>query len=47
MGKGNNNNFKDWYKQYITFYKGDNEDKYNKAFKAFVLDISTNNDLEN
>ena len=46
MDKGNNSNFKDQYKQYITFYKGDNKDKYNKAFKALVLDITTNNDLK-
>src|SRR6266702_323538 len=46
MDKGNNGNFKDRYKQYITFYKGDNEDKCNKAFKALILDIITNNDFK-
>src|SRR6266704_3740657 len=46
MDKGNNSDFKDQYKQYITFYKGDNKDKYNKAFKAFILDITTNNNLK-
>src|SRR6266702_8148265 len=46
MDKGNNGNFKDRYKQYITFYKGDNEDKYNKAFKTLILDIITNNNFK-
>src|SRR6266567_2434461 len=46
MDKGNNSNFKDQYKQYITFYKGDNKDKYNKAFKTLILDITTNNNLK-
>src|SRR6266576_3941572 len=46
MDKGNNSNFKDQYKQYITFCKGDNEDKYNKAFKALILDITTNNNFK-
>src|SRR6266566_6368484 len=46
MDNGNNSDFKDQYKQYITFYKGDNKDKYNKAFKALVLDITTNNNLK-
>src|SRR6266576_311642 len=26
--------------------KGDNEDKYNKAFKTLILNITTNNDLK-
>src|SRR6266700_7949018 len=46
MDKGNNSNFKDQYKQYITFCKGDNKDKYNKAFKTLILDITTNNDFK-
>ena len=46
MDKGNNSDFKDQYKQYITFYKGDNKDKYNKAFKTLILDIIISNDLE-
>src|SRR6266702_194406 len=46
MDKGNNSNFKDQYKQYITFYKGDNKDKYNKAFKTLILDITTNNNFK-
>src|SRR6266702_4745377 len=46
MDKGNNGNFKDRYKQYITFYKGHNEDKCNKAFKALILDIITSNNFK-
>src|SRR5438105_14655345 len=46
MDKGNNGDFEDQYKQYITFYKGDNKDKCNKAFKALILDITTNNNLK-
>ena len=46
MDKGNNGDFKDWYKQYIIFCKGDNEDECNKAFKALVLDITTNNNFK-
>src|SRR6266702_8125410 len=46
MDKGNNSDFKDQYKQYITFYKRDNKDKCNEAFKALVLDITTNNNLK-
>src|SRR6266567_2090570 len=46
MDKGNNSDFKDRYKQYITFYKGDNEDKCNKAFETFILDITTNNNFK-
>src|SRR6266700_8247777 len=46
MDKGNNSDFKDQYKQYITFCEGDNEDKCNEAFKALVLDITINNDFK-
>src|SRR6266700_2012788 len=46
MDKGNNSNFKDQYKQYIIFYKGDNKNKYNKAFKTLILDITTNNNFK-
>jgi hypothetical protein len=45
-GKGSNNDFEDQYRQYIVFYKEDNKDKCNKAFKALVLDITVNNDFE-
>ena len=46
MDKGNNSDFKDQYKQYITLYKGDNEDNCNEAFKTLILDITTNNNFK-
>ncbi len=46
MDKGNNGDFKDWYRQYIAFCEGDNKDKYNKAFEALILDITINNNLK-
>jgi hypothetical protein len=44
--KGSNSDFKDRYRQYIVFCKRDNKDKCNKAFKALVLNATTNDNFK-
>jgi hypothetical protein len=44
--KGSNSDFEDRYRQYIVFCEGDDKDECNKAFKALVLDVTTDNDFK-
>jgi len=45
--KGRNGNFKERFRQYTIYYKGDDNNEYNKTFEALVLNIDTNKNTNN
>jgi len=45
--KGRNSNFKERFRQYTIYYKGDDNNKCNETFKALMLDIDANKNTNN